>query len=270
MIRQLRFAMFALASFLATPGIQAQVVYMNESLVPTNPNHEIFNNNIGGETEDNWIANSFVVVSGGTRLQSISFLLAAALTNKQVTVAIYTGSSLTNPKAGTGLSRIVASTNTVSLSAAAFTAQTIPLASPVDLAVGQDFYAALLMPGVVGGFHPFTSDAGLTPSVAPLGHSFFDVGPTISAAYNLDVTTNATVLGGNHPVVGVEQSAGNLALRVNAVPEPSSLILTTFGLGLLTCKLLKSRRPDPNWAFADRPRCETKCWRITHARPLDG
>ena len=25
------------------------------------------------------------------------------------------------------------------------------------------------------------------------------------------------------------QSAGNLALRVNAVPEPSSMILTTFG-----------------------------------------
>ena len=122
MIRQLQFAIFALACFLATPGIQAQVVYMNESLVPTNPNHEIFNNNIGGETEDNWVANSFVVVSGGTRLQSISFLLAAALTNKPVTVAIYTGSSLTNPKASTGLSRIVASTTTVSLSAAAFTA----------------------------------------------------------------------------------------------------------------------------------------------------
>ena len=209
-----------------------------------------------------------MVVSGGTRLQSISFLLAAALTNKPVTVAIYTGSSLTNPKAGTGLSRIVASTTTVSLSAAAFTAQTIPLASPVDLAVGQDFYAALLIPAVAG-LLPFTSDAGLTPAVTPLGHSFFDVGPTIGAAYNLNVTANATVLGGNHPVVAFAQSAGNLALRVNAVPEPSSMILTTFGVGLLSCKLLKSRRRDPNWAFADRPRWMQMLEDYTHA-PLDG
>ena len=100
-----------------------------------------------------------MVVSGGTRLQSISFLLGATLTNKPVTATIYTGSSLTNPQAGTGLSRIVASTNTVSVSGAAGTFQTIPLASPVDLAVGQDFYAALLMPAVLGTVFPFTSDA---------------------------------------------------------------------------------------------------------------
>ena len=144
-----------------------------------------------------------MVVSGGTRLQSISFLLGTSLTNKSVTATIYTGSSLTNPQAGTGLSRIVASTNTVSVSGAGGTFQTIPLASPVDLAVGQDFYAALLMPAVLGTVFPFTCDAGVTPPVTPLGHSFFDVGPTKSAAYNLDVTTNATVLGGTHPVVGV-------------------------------------------------------------------
>ena len=40
MIRQLRFAMFALASFLATPSIQAQVVYKNESIPPSG-NHSI-------------------------------------------------------------------------------------------------------------------------------------------------------------------------------------------------------------------------------------
>ena len=74
---------------------------------------------------------------------------------------------------------------------------------PGDCGSARRIYAALLMPAVLGGVLPFMSDAGLTPAVAPLGHSFFDVGPTIGAAYNLDVTKNATVLGGNHPVVGV-------------------------------------------------------------------
>jgi hypothetical protein len=233
MIQHFGFALCALAWFVGTPGAQAQVVYKNESLPPPSGSHEIFNNSQGTETEDCWVANSFAVTAGGTRLVSITFLLGAALTNQSVTATIYTGTSLTNPQAGTGLSRVVATTNTVSVTGAAGSFQTIPLASPLDLLVGQDFYAAILIRGVLGSVFPFSSDAGETPPVTPLGHSFFDVGPTQGAAYNLDVTTNATLLGSTHPVVGSGvQSAGDAGIRVNAVPEPSSMILTTVAVGL--------------------------------------
>ena len=160
-----------------------------------------------------------------------------------MTVTLYTGSSLTNPQAGTGLSRIVSSTNSVAITGAAGSIQTIPLANPVDLLVGQVFYGAALIRGVPGTLFPFSSDAGETPVVTPLGHSFFDVGPTQGAAYDLDVTTNATVLGGSNPVVTFAQSAGDLGLRVtaNAVPEPSSMILTTLGVGLLARRLRRKK-----------------------------
>jgi hypothetical protein len=163
-----------------------------------------------------------------------------------VTVTIYNGSSLTNPQAGTGLSRIVASTNTVSVSGAAGTLQTILLGSPVTLSVGQDFYAAVLMRGVLGTVFPFAADAGETPPVTPLGQSFFDVGPSQGAAYNLDVTTNATVLGGSSPVVGVANGAGNAGIRVNAVPEPSSMVLTAVGV----VGLFAHRRRKQIWVVA--------------------
>jgi hypothetical protein len=230
MIRLGRLAIFVAAWFLGTPGAKAQVVYQNETLPPATGSYQIFNNSEGTETEDNWVANSFVVKAGGTRLQSISVFLGATLTNQSVTVTIYNGSSLTNPQAGTGLSRILASTNTVSLSGAAGTLQTILLGSPVTLSVGQDFYAAVLMPGVLGTVFPFSSDGDETPPVTPLGQSFFDVGPSQGAAYNLDMTANATVLGGNHPVVGMAQAAGNAGIRVNAVPEPGSMVLTLLGV----------------------------------------
>jgi PEP-CTERM motif len=209
---------------------RAQVTYQWETLPPPAGGHEIFNNSQGTETEDCWVANAFQVIAGGTQMNSISLFLGQALTNQLVTATLYTGTSLTVPS---GLTRIVASTNTVSVSGAANTLTTIPLATPINLSVGQIFYAAVLIRGVPGTLFPFSSDAGETPPITPLGHSFFDVGPTQGAAYNLDVTTNATVLGGTHPVVDGAQSAGNLGLRVNAVPEPSSLILAGLGVAFV-------------------------------------
>jgi hypothetical protein len=150
-----------------------------------------------------------------------------------VTATIYSGSSLTNPNAGGGLVRVVSSTNTVSVTGAAGTFQTIPLLNAVDYTTGQIFYAAILIRGVPGTLFPFASDAMETPAVTPLGRSFFDVGPTQGAPYNLDVTTNATVMGGTHPVVDGAQDPGNAGIRVNAVvPEPSSMFLGAMGVGL--------------------------------------
>jgi hypothetical protein len=54
-----------------------------------------------------------------------------------------------------------------------------------------------------------------------LAQSFFDVGPNQGDPYDLDMTQNATVLGGTRPVVGAGvQSAANLVLRVNATAVP--------------------------------------------------
>ena len=168
---------------------------------------ELFNNSETTETEDNWVANSFQVVADGTRLVSISLYLGQAYSNQDTFAVIYLGSSLTDPS---GLVRIATTEASVTGSAGSYA--TITFDQPVDLNEGDIFYAAVLLPGVPGNFFPFGNDTN-----GPLGQSFFDVGPAQGAPYDLDMTQNATVLGGTHPVVdsGV-QSAGNLMLRVNA------------------------------------------------------
>jgi hypothetical protein len=213
------------------PVARAQVTYQIDGWPPATGNYEIFNNSAGTETEDDWVANSFQAVAGGNRLNSLSFAVGNALTNRPVTIAIYTGTSLTNPS---GLTRIVPSTTNVNVTAAAGAVQTIPFATPVDLPVGQIFYAAILMRGVPGNLFPFTNDH-FTPGPSPpfQMRSFFDVGPTQGGSYNLDNTANATLLGGTHPVVGGGvQSAANLVLRINAsaVPEPAALALAGLGM----------------------------------------
>src|SRR5262249_40187221 len=161
-------------------------------------------------TEDCWVANSFTVAAGGTHLTGVNFIwgeanTGAALPSEVVTATIYTGTSLTSPA---GLSRIVSSTTSATITGAVDSLQSITLANPVDLPVGQIFWAALLIRGVPGTLFPYSSDFGLTGGPAPLGHSFFDVGATQGAPYNLDVNTNATVLGASHPVVTLAQDAG--------------------------------------------------------------
>jgi hypothetical protein len=222
---------------LAAPPLRAQITYQLDGWPPATGNYEIFNNSAGTETEDCWVANSFQVTAGGNRINSISFVLGntqppVSTLNLQVTVALYTGTSLTDPS---GLVRIVPATNTVMLTnALTGFMQTINFATPVDLATGQIFYAALLIRGVPGTLFPFADDM-FTPGPSPANQlrSFFDVGPTMGGAYNLDNTSNATLLGMSHPVLGgPAQSAANLVLRVNAtaVPEPSSVLLTGVGL----------------------------------------
>jgi hypothetical protein len=187
---------------------------------------ENFNNSQGVETEDNWVANSFQILPGTQTLLSMSFLVSGSFTNRPITALIYTGSSLTDPHAGSGLT-LVSETDTT-FSGTNFV--TIPLAAPVTLPVGQVYWAALLMRGVTGNQFPWNEDRD-----SPLGRSWFDVGPTQGGAYNVNNTSNARVLGAtNHPVVpGGVQDTGNLMLRVNATGTAQPLVarLTDGGFG---------------------------------------
>ena len=190
-----------------------------------------FNNSLGSEAEDDFVANSYTVVAGGTHLASVSFLAEGGSipANQSATVAIYTGSSLTDPHAGSGLTRVATGTAVLTAApAGAPVSYSIPLAQPVDLPVGQVFYAGLLLPNVTS--FPFITWAFSTP----LNRSFFDVGPTLGAPYNLDNTSNLTVLGGTHPVVGAGvQSPGNLVLSAVATPEPGLIGLLAPAIVLL-------------------------------------
>jgi methionine-rich copper-binding protein CopC len=181
-----------------------------------------FNNSFGGETEDDWVANSFQVNPGGETLSSVSFLLGENYTNRAITVLVYTGSSLTNPHAGSGLTRISTTDTTVTGTSGTFV--TLPFSSPVTLSDGQVYWVALLVrnvPSGSAGQFPFWIDTN-----AAKGQSWYDVASTRGGSYNVDDTSRATVFGGKHPVLGgAAQPAGNLMLRVNSVGTGYHMLL---------------------------------------------
>src|SRR4051794_14736532 len=101
----------ALALALAgPPAARAQVLYQIDGVTT---GYAPFNNSAGAEAEDNFVANSYQVVPGGERINSFTTILGSGLTNQQIFLAVYRGSSLTNPQAGTGLTRIHTSVGTV-------------------------------------------------------------------------------------------------------------------------------------------------------------
>lgn len=209
------------------------------TLEPNGGVAQFFNNSAGTETEDNFVANSFTIVPGGTRLTAVNFLAGpgSITANQPATVAIYTASSLTDPHANGGLMPVATTTTTLAQEPAGPPmSYTITLNQPVDLAVGQVFYAGLLLPAIPAKLDPF----GVDPFSTDLHRSFFDVGPTMGAAYNVDNTGNLTVLGGTHPVLGSGvQPAGNLVLTVAATPEPGGIAaLAAVG----ACLLRRARR----------------------------
>jgi hypothetical protein len=266
----LRACGLAVAATLAA-GLPARASHLYTLYNPKTTNQAFvtpFNNSFSNDAEDNFVANSFQAVAGGEVLTSISVTYGAPFRSftggpglppgTQVTAAIYTASSVTDPTAGGGLQRIDSSTTTVPLSATkqyfptAFKppfsnfpvyVQTIQLAQPVTLQPGQVFYAALLIRNVPDEVFPFFQLAqlgfGPYPPDAIVGQSFFDVGPQQSAPYDLDNTQNLTVLGGNHPVVFEVNSPGTLTLNVNSVslPEPATVTLPA-----LACACLALRR----------------------------
>jgi len=99
-------ALFCIAGFavmsLGARAARAQVTYQWDN----NLAGERFNNSQTTETEDNWVANAFQVVSGGTRLISVTLGLGETLSNQQVWVVIYQGASIDDPCAGGGLQEL--------------------------------------------------------------------------------------------------------------------------------------------------------------------
>jgi hypothetical protein len=233
-----------------------------------------FNNTVPTATnpDDNWVANSFQAVAGGEVLRSFTVNFGDPLgqfgnpglpAGATVTASVYLGSSLTDPSAGGGLHRVVAATNTVPIAGTVqiFPApgnhqsptllQTIPLAQPVTVQPGQVFYASLLIRNVPADVLPYYQLAdvfggGLPPGDVE-GQSFFDVGPTPGAPYDLDNTQNATVLGGINPsqpaFLGSPMAPGTLTLNVNAsaVPEPASIAMPVAGCAWLALRAWRRR-----------------------------
>jgi hypothetical protein len=213
MKRQLRVRVFAVLVGVAFAALmshasvaRAQVLYRWDNGAFT----ERFNDSQTIEIEDNWVANAFQVVDGGTHIVSIEFPIGETYVNRAVTAVIYQGFDLFDPSAGGGLVRL--STTDTTITATQGSLVTITLDTPVDMNVDDIFYAAILLRQVPGNEFPFFNDGTI-----PLGHSFFDVGPQQGADYDLDNTANATVNGGIHPVVdGNVQSPGTTLLRANA------------------------------------------------------
>jgi hypothetical protein len=195
------------ALVVAVPAARAQMVYQWDNGTFT----ERFNNSETTEVEDNWVANGFTVVDGGTRLLSITLPVGDVFVDQAVSASIYIGADISDPS---GLVRI--QTNDSVINTIAGDVVTLVFDPPVDLNVGDVFYASVLLPQVDGTLFPFYNDHNLV-----LNHSFFDVGPTQGAPYDLDSTANATANGATHPVVGAGvQSTGTTILRVNAIATP--------------------------------------------------
>jgi hypothetical protein len=197
-------AFAALMSHASVARAQVQYAWDNGAFT------ERFNDSEGVETEDNWVANAFQVVDGGTHIVAIEFPIGEAYQNLTVDAVIYQGFDLRDPTAGGGLVRLSTTETTINSNPGDFIV--ITLDTPVDFNVGDIFYAAILIRQVDGAHFPFFNDGTI-----PLGYSFFDVGPQQGADYDLDQTGNATVNGGTHPVVdsGV-QSPGTTLIRADA------------------------------------------------------
>jgi len=215
-----RFLGFALAvvAVLAGSGIaNAQVLYRNDD----GSIGERFNNSDVAEVEDNWVANSYTVIAGGTRLVSIDYPLGETYSAQPATVAIYRGSDVHNPGAGGGL--VLLQSNDVMITGSAGQTVTLSLGTPVDLNVGDVFYAAILIRNVPANLFPFN----LQTTGTILGQSFWDVGPGTgpprmqTGPYVLTNTSGATVNGALRATFSFPaQDPGNTHLRVNGTDTP--------------------------------------------------
>lgn len=183
-----------------------------------------WNNSSGTEVEDNWVANSFTAVADGTSITAVKWLAAADMTGSTAQVMIYAGSSLTSSARLT----LLAASNEVILGSPVDGLYSIPVAA--NVAEGDIFFGAVLIRNVTA--YPWYVD-----SADFLGRSFFDVGPTMSGAYDINNTSTAVPFGTAHPTIGPgSNSPNNVMVRVEAVPEPLTMSLVLSGLAGLVLR----------------------------------
>ncbi len=182
---------------------------------------ERFNNSVGSETEDCWVANSYTASAAGTHILSISLPIVEGFPdNTAISGFIYQGADTLDPTAGGGLFLLGEVDTTFSGTPGIVTLTFNP---PIDVGSGTVFYAAVLLRQVPSNKFPFDNDSHYVRN-----RSYFDVGLTPSGAYDVNQlpanSANITVFGGVHPVMGGMpgdvQSAGTLALWVNATATP--------------------------------------------------
>src|SRR5262249_46055980 len=72
-----------------------------------------FNNSIPTETEDNWVATSYVAGVGGTPLVAVSLPIGANFTDQPISAMIYQGYDLADPTALGGLTLLSKTDRTI-------------------------------------------------------------------------------------------------------------------------------------------------------------
>ena len=85
MLRRKSIALFAIAGFVATPGLQAQVTYQLDN----NTIQTALNVSDGTETRDNWFGNVFTVVSGATQITRVDNGLFTNAAGATASVVLY-------------------------------------------------------------------------------------------------------------------------------------------------------------------------------------
>jgi len=122
---------------------------------------------------------------------------------------------------------------------------TIP-SGPSDTQIGGFQYVALALPLILPSNEAFVIKAsGFSGSIDAF-HNSFGSGPVFSgdiasavSLYQSDVWGSPLTVIGGTPFVGP-------SFQYNAVPEPSSIMLLLISVGIITMKILVSRKNRPN------------------------
>ena len=241
MMRYSRFALVALAGFLATPNLQAQVTYQLDNGTIGGS----FNASDGSEPLDNWVGNVFTVTSGGTLINRVDWQTYTNAAGAIANVVLYkvTGAG-GNPALGT--TRVYTQSFTTVTGPGGTTyppVQQIPLTTPQSFNVGDNVLVAIFEPNVIAlgpnDKYPYVLDT----STSAAGTYWDRSAPN---TFNLDDLSGAVPLDQALPLTGGATTPyipgpHHVFIQAVGVPEPSTLALLGLAGGAAT--LFRRRRP---------------------------